>query len=158
MMPNIARYIPIPLFLACVMPLQLVAAEASHDCAMVADPAARLACYDKAFPPTPVVNEVAAKKAVNEFGLDKQPTPLLNPGQTLEEADPEHIVSRVAKVEYNGSKRTVTLENGQVWAVAKATSSGHMVNGDAVTVRKGALGSYQIVTPSGVSIRVLRVR
>lgn len=157
-MPNAARYLPFPLFLACVIPLQLAAAEASHDCAAVADPAARLACYDKAFPPTPIAHEVAAKKAVEQFGLDKPTTPLLNPGQTLEEADPERIASRVAKVEYNGSKRTVTLENGQVWTLAEATSSGHMSSGDAVTLRKGALGSFQMVTPNGVSLRVRRVR
>lgn len=157
-MPNIARYITFPLFLACTMPLQIAAAEASHACAAVADPAARLTCYDKVFPPTPIVHEVAAKKAVDEFGLDKQPTQLLNPGQTLEEADPERIASRVVKVEYGTGKRTIVLENGQVWTVTEATSSGHMTKGDAVTVRKGALGSYQMVTPAGVDVRVRRVR
>lgn len=137
----------------------LVAAEASHPCAPVVDPAARLACYDKAFPPPAAVYEAAAEKAVEEFGLETKPEKFANPGQSRGEVDPDRIEARVSKVEYGrGGSRTFRLENGQAWQLTEASSGGHVAEGDSVIVRKGFVGSYQLVTPSGVMLRVRRVR
>ncbi|MFT4256730.1 MAG: hypothetical protein QM599_07225 [Pseudoxanthomonas sp.] len=157
-MSDTVRRLPLPWLLLAAAPTAFAAAEAAHPCATVADPAARLACYDKAFPPPPAVHEAATKKAVQEFGLEKQAAPLFNPGQTREDADPERIESRVAKVDYAGGTRTISLENGQVWTLAEANSRGPLKAGDAVHVRKGLLGSYLLVTPAGVGLRVRRVR
>lgn len=139
--------------------LPLAAQPATHDCAGVAAPSARLACYDKAFPPLPEVIEAAVEKAQADFGLDNQREPLRSPGQTAEQADPERIESRVVKVDYgSGGQRIFVLENGQVWAQTEARSSGHLQSGDPVQVRKAMLGGYHLVMPNGVSVRVRRTR
>jgi len=139
--------------------LPLAAQPTTHACAGVADPAARLACYDRAFPPPPEVIEAAVEKAQADFGLEKPRESLLGPGQTVEQANPERIESRVAKVDYgSGGQRIFALENGQVWTQTEARSTGHLQPGDAVQVRKAMLGGYHLVMPNGVSLRVRRTR
>lgn len=150
----------------CVLPvflwlfaLPLAAQPAGHPCANVVDPAARLACYDEAFPLPQEVIEAAVAKAQADFGLDGQDEPLLSPGQSAEQANPERIESRVVKVDDGrGMERIVTLENGQVWSQTGARSSGHLQAGDVVQVRKATLGGYHLVMPNGVSVRVRRTR
>lgn len=130
----------------------------SHPCAAVVKPAERLACYDKAYPPPPAVYEAAASKAVDEFGLAKMEAPLRNP-EAGPGADPARIEGKVVRVDHGaGGARTITLDGGQVWMLTEATSRGHMVEGDVVAVRKGALGNYLMLTPAGVSLRVRRIR
>lgn len=137
----------------------LAAQPILHACASMAEPAARLACYDKAFPPPPAVHAAAAERAQADFGLAKPHEPLLNPGQTHEQAAPERIESRVVKVEYGrAGQRSFTLENGQVWTQAESRSSGHVQAGDNVQLRKGLMGSYVLVTPAGVRLGVRRMR
>ncbi len=137
----------------------LAAQPVLHTCASVAEPAARLACYDKAFPPPPAVHAAAAEKAQADFGLNKSREPLLNPGQTPEEAAPERIDSRVTKVEYGrGGQRSFTLESGQIWTQAESRSSGHVQAGESVQLRKGLMGRYMLVTPAGVRLGVRRTR
>lgn len=147
------------LLLLWLAALPLAAQQPTHDCAGVAEPAARLACYDRAFPPPPEVNEVAAAKAQGEFGLDKPRESLRNPGQTVEQADPDRIESRVVKVDYaHNGQRSFSLENGQVWRQTESRSTGHVRAGDTVQVRKALLGSYMLMTPDGVGLRVSRAR
>lgn len=138
----------------------LLAQEANHACASVGEPAARLACYDKAFPPPPEVIEAAAAKAQADFGLgESRGSSLRNPGQTAEQAEPERIESRVVKVDYVGSaQRSFTLENGQVWTQTESRSGGHVQAGATVQVRKVILGGYQLILPNGVALRVRRTR
>lgn len=136
----------------------VAAHQATHACASVAEPASRLACYDAAFPPAPEVLEAAEELVQADFGLNKRREPLRNPGQTVEQADPEHIESRVTKVDYGSSGRSFHLENGQIWSQTESRSGGHVKSGDTVQVRKGLLGSYMLVTAKGVSLRVRRAR
>ena len=144
--------------LLCLFALPLSAqGTGSHACASVAGAAARLACYDKAFPPPVEVIEAETEKAEAEFGLNRPRDTLLNPGQTLEQADPERIESRVTSVT-QGGQRSFHLENGQVWTQTDARSIGHVKVGDVVQVRRAVLGGYQLVMPNGVSLRVRRAR
>lgn len=137
----------------------LAAQQATHSCANVAEPAARLACYDRAFPPPPEVIEAATEKAQADFGLDKPRGSLRNPGQTDEQADPERIESRVAKVGHvREGQRIFTLENGQVWTQTDSRGGGHVQAGDVVQVRKGILSGYLLAMPNGVAVRVRRTR
>ena len=139
--------------------LPLAAQQPGHACAGLAAPAARLACYDKAFPPPPEVNEVAAARAQGAFGLDRPRESLRNPGQTAEQADPERIESRVLKVDYaHNGQRSFSLANGHVWRQTESRSTGHVRVGDIVKVRKATLGSYMLMTPDGVGLRVSRAR
>ncbi len=137
--------------------LPLAAQETSHACASVAQPAARLACYDKAFPPSREVIEAASEKAQADFGLKQSPESLGNPGQAAGQADPERIESRVIKVDHGG-QRSFHLENGQVWTQTEARSAGHVQAGDVVQVRKAILSGYHLVMPNGVIVRVRRTR
>lgn len=147
--------------LVILLPLSTIASATdmpSHPCSKVVEPVERLSCYDKAFPPPPAVHEAMAGKAVRDFGLDKQAAPVRNSG-SVESVDPDRIESKVIKVVYGpGGGRTVTLDNGQVWALTESTSRGHMTEGERVSVRKGALGSFMLVTQAGVGLRVRRVR
>lgn len=147
----------LPMFL-WLLALPVAAQQASHACANVGEPAARLACYDQAFPPPPEVIEAATEQAQADFGFNKPRDTLLNPGQAVEQADPERIESRVAKVAHNNGQRVFTLENGQVWTQAESRSSGHVQAGEVVQVRKGMLGTYMLVMPNGVTLRVRRTR
>lgn len=139
--------------------LPLAAQQPTHPCAGVVEPAARLACYDGAFPPPPEVGEAAAQRAHADFGLVRQHDSLRNPGQMTGQSDPERIESRVAKVNHaSGGQRGFHLENGQVWTQTESSSLGHVRAGDLVQVRKGLVGGYQLVTLGGVALRVRRAR
>jgi hypothetical protein len=145
------------LLLALALPV--AAQPAGHACAGVANPAERLACYDRAFPPSPEVIEAASEQAQAEFGLDKPKDALRNPGQTPGQVDPDRIDSRVTGVSRGGDgQRVFTLENGQVWIQTDVRGSGHVQAGDTVQVRKAILGGYQLVMQNGVSVRVRRTR
>ena len=55
-------------------------------------------------------------------------------------------------------KFVVTLDNTQVWAQSEFNSQADVQVGDAITVRRGALGSYLLVTKAGLGTRVMRVK
>lgn len=145
--------------LSCLaLPVLAFAADPGHPCASVADPAARLACYDEAFPPAPEVREAAVDQAREDFGLKREAPALANPGQPASELDPDRIESRVSKVVYHNGGRTISLENGQSWRLTEATSRGHVNEGEVVVVRKGLMGNFMLVTAAGAGLRVRRVR
>jgi hypothetical protein len=104
------------------------------------------------------VEAAAARRGVDEFGMQRPTTPLAAVGAAPGEADPERIEGLIATVVHASGGRTVTLENGQVWMVTEATSRGPTREGDEVMVRKGVMGNYVLVTASGVGLRVRRVR
>ncbi|MCD9031704.1 type VI secretion protein [Luteimonas sp. Y-2-2-4F] len=140
---------------ACAIPIAMAAEPASHACAERARPAERLACYDRAFPPSEATRRAAAELAREDFGLSDRPA---LPAAGAEPA-PDRIEARVTRVAYaDGGRRVLTLDNGQAWASTEGGSRGHVAEGDTVSVRAGALGSYLLRTPAGVSLRVRRVR
>lgn len=129
---------------------------AAHPCADVPLAAERLACYDKAFPPTPAVLQAEAARGVRDFGLQAAPIPR-NPPDV--EADPDAVEGRVTAVsQHSSGQRVVRLDSGQQWLLTEGGSRGPLADGDTVTVRKAALGSYMLVTPAGVTLRARRVR
>jgi hypothetical protein len=137
----------------------LAAAEPSHPCARVADPAQRLACYDKAYPLAPGVLEQARQLARAAFGLERGKDVPRNPGQSQEEADPDRVQGKVARVSHgNAGQRVITLDGGQTWITTEATTGAQMRPGDTVTLRKGLMGNYLLTTQGGGVVRVKRVR
>lgn len=151
------------LLFATVVPCLLIAgvaaatATATHRCSTVAEPQARLACYDAEFPPMDDGGraagvEVGQQKAHEEFGLnrsqlrERQPEPLRQPLPKRLEA----VVTRV-------SERVVTLDNGQVWLLTEAISKGHLEAGDAVSIKSAAMGTFLLITPARAALRVRRV-
>lgn len=134
--------------------------EAPHPCARVSAPAERLACYDKAFPLPGEVVAAAAQQAQAGFGLTRgHGRKVTGGGGGIAQVAPDRIESRVVSVAHGGGgQRRFELDNGQVWMQADANSNGHVRSGDVVQLRNGALGSHQLRTPSGVMVRVRRVR
>lgn len=135
----------------------------SHPCAAVEDAAERLACYDSAFPrpadgpAQPVTDAATRVDALREFGLSKEQLRQREP-ERMREITPERIEARVASVTHRRTReRVVTLDNGQVWLLTEVTSKGQLAAGDAVVVRRAALGSYMLVTPGRVHLRARRV-
>lgn len=136
-----------------LIPVAAAAQPASHECAVVPDASARLACYDHAFPPPVETLQAASEKAQADFGLDAaEQGPSLGPPQ------PERIQGAVAKVDQGRGVRVFTLDNGQVWTQTDPRTVGHVSPGDVVQVRKAILGGYTLVMPNGVSVRVRRTR
>lgn len=142
-----------------------IAAETgeTHACASVAEASARLACYDEAFPPAAGATTLAdvearRQRAMEEFGLNRQQVIERLPEQ-LREAEPDRIEGTVKGVVVRASgERVVTLENGQVWVLTQVTSRGRLAAGDRVTIREAALGSYMLVTSTGVALRAKRLQ
>jgi len=135
-----------------------VAQEPSHACAGVAEPTERLACYDAAFPPLsdPEALARAREKAVAEFGLSTDQLRERDPSRGRDE--PSRIEAAVAGLGQRADGlRVVTLDNGQVWVLTKVTSKGPLNVGDRVKIRAAALGTYMLVTPGGVPLRVRRM-
>jgi len=162
--------------------------EGTHHCAAVASDAARLACYDQAFgragsnatpgapaapaaqatsptaapaavaPVAAVPSAAAVAQAREEFGLSEAAKRARDP-ERAREMMPESIVAVVAKVVRRPTGESiVTLENAQVWEQAEPGTTMLLKAGDSVTIRKAALGSYVLVTPSRAAVRVRRVR
>lgn len=122
-------------------------------CRPLADAAARLACYDA------VADGLVAHKAeapTQSFGLPAE-TVLK---QVLPAAAPvDEIRAHVRAVRGGQSGRLVfDLDNGQVWEQLMATPDALVEAGQAVTVRSGALGSFQMTTASGRTYKVRRLR
>lgn len=132
--------------------------SAEHPCAEVPDPEQRLACYDRAFPPSESVREAARQRVLDRFGRQEPPPPMRDPAAPPQADEADRITSTITRVVHANGGRTITLDNGQIWTLTEATMRGPTNEGDEVTVRKGAMGSYILVTAAGVGLRVKRVR
>lgn len=167
--------------LLCSGPLATAhARQGAHPCASVDDDAARLECYDEAFgrpdspapaaataSATPVTAPVTtaaaappapAAKGRDEFGLTEAQIRARDP-EKAQEAMPSSITGKVTQV---GARPTgelvVTLDNEQVWVQIDTGSPVRLEVGDHVTIRKASLGSFLMITPSRVAVRVRRYR
>jgi len=100
-----------------------------------------------------------ATRAVDEFGLTEAAKRKRDP-EKAKETMPESISATVASVSFRPTGEVVVkLDNGQVWEQAEiVTTKVRLKAGDVVTIRKAALGSYTLLTPSRMVIRVRRVR
>lgn len=130
----------------------------SHPCSEVPDPTERLACFDEAFPPTPEAVEVREEVAREQFGLSEEELRKRNPDRVTDTA-PGHIQAAVTDVSYRRSgERLITLDNGQMWLETASARHGVVSEGDAVEIRRAVGGSYRLVTPARVGLRVRRVK
>lgn len=135
----------------------------SHRCASVKDPAARLTCYDKAFPPaadarTGVDIQADKEKALRDFGLNKAQLRVRDP-EGMREVSPGQIEATVTRISARSTgERVLTLDSGQVWLLTEVTSRGHLRVGDRVVVREAALGSFMVLTPKRVPLRARRIQ
>ena len=130
------------------------AAEPGHPCASIRDDADRLACYDRAFG-SPARPEAAPE---TKFGYTEQEAKR-QAGEPREPDGPRSISATVTSLDRSrDGKFVVTLDNAQVWSQSEYNSQADVAIGDTVTVRRGALGSYLLVTKAGIGTRVRRVK
>jgi hypothetical protein len=143
--------------------LALIAATpalASHPCARIAEPARRLACFDQHYPvaapvaaqpgPAAVASLPAPAASAARFGLlpsaDERPRELESISAVVREID-----------SLRHRERVFVLDNGQRWAERVAESSGTVNPGDRISIVRGSFGSFMLVTPAGVGLRVRRL-
>ena len=129
-----------------------VASGAASAAAVAVRPASAPATASAA-PDTPILVDPVA-----EFGLSETQKRAQDP-ERAKDASPDSITGTVAQV---GRQPTgglvVTLENGQVWVQAETLSKARIAAGDEVTIRKATMGSYMLVAPNKVAMRVRRAR
>lgn len=132
----------------------------THPCAAMQDAVERLDCYDQAFErPDSDETHPAAVKVAEDFGFSEVEKRARDPDHGKRDAA-DQMEAIVAEVGYmqGTRKMIVTLDNGQIWLQSEALTSGRLRAGDRVTIRKAALGSYQLLTPGRIAVRVRRLR
>lgn len=123
----------------------------THPCAAIAEDSKRLACYDQAFVPS---NPQGAPASERNFGLSKAQLSVREP----DAVGPQELSETVSKIATRQDrKRVVTLSNGQRWLLTEVNLLGRIDVGESVTIRKAALGSYKLITQSGIGLRAKRV-
>ena len=129
-------------------------------CAAIAGADQRLACYDtlarRALPPPPLpaaapatapaAAQTAAPVAASSAAANPAPANFgMSPHEQTAPDQPQAIKARVTQIttdrQYNVH---VTLDNGQVWTFNASDSP--LRAGDAVTIKRSALGSYLLAT------------
>lgn len=153
-------------------------------CSEVKDTRARLACFDReiaplaaertanAAPPAARAPVPAPPPPVARTSPTPAPAPAAAPSlgkeQLKGEARPaakeeEQVlhasITSIQKV--NSGAWLVALDNGQAWRHEDETQGAYLKSGEAVTIRKGSLGSYRLSRDAGSDknwIRVTRVR
>lgn len=128
-------------------------------CAGIAAADERLACYDALAKPRPSRPQTdpadAARREsggtdVKGFGLSKRQLPVTPEG-------PQLIKALVTQVSVNRLGNVfLSLDNGQSWTFHDPDAL--LRSGDAVTIRRAALGSFLMTTPSRHTYRVQRTK
>lgn len=99
----------------------------------------------------------APKNPRDDFGMTEAAKQARNP----EAADrpPASISGKVKSVTHRSTGEfVVTLDDGQVWTQLDSYPVVRLAPGDMVTIKKASLGSYLLVTPTKIAIRVRRTK
>ena len=152
-------------------------------CRTVADPAARLACFDReaarllpapaatATAPAPVSAPAPAASATSaapaaipasntkeNFGLSEGAVAKKEVDSGARPKELSSIDAHIVAVSVTGvGLTTFTLDNGQVWRQLSAEGDLLAKPGDPVTVSRGAFRSYWLQTKSGRGCKVTRI-
>jgi hypothetical protein len=152
-----------PLFGAVALSIlahPVLAQSDSHPCAQILPPGERLACYDQAFgaPAAEAQSVATTEKARELFGLSGKETQARLPEQ-MRTPTVDEIEGTITRISIDGrGGRVLTLDNGQVWQITEITRRGPTAVGDVIQVRKGALGSHNLVTAAGIGLKARRVK
>lgn len=139
----INRYIFTGLLLA--VSTVAISKEPAENCAEIAAPVDRLACFDKIFPPI-----VKGDVATVGFGLSTKKD---------DKSEPLKVEAKVAAYStMRDGKRIITLDNGHVWQETESKPMVIIKKDMAVIVREAALGTFMLVINGKVAIRVKRVK
>ncbi len=147
-----------------------------YACAGVQDAQERLACYDAAVAALQAADAGGDFAAVDRaqvetlereaFGFSLPTLPRLfrrDEAASAEEAverpaaSPDSLQATVARVQRRGSGRTAfILDNGQVWTQIESERADNVREGDAITIRRNAMGGYILSPERGAAHRVRR--
>jgi hypothetical protein len=139
-------------------------AMASHPCARIAEPAQRLACFDRHYPAAPAA-QAGPKPAAAATPIAALPTPAaasatrfgLPPSADERARELDSISAVVREIgSLRHGERVFVRDNGQRWA-ERVAESRPLNPGDRITVTRGSFGSFLLVTPAGVGLRVRRL-
>jgi hypothetical protein len=140
--------------------------DPARGCAEIANDTHRLACYDRLFVPTTssepakssstapaaaTESTVVGSDALRDFGLSEAQRPAKTTA-----ADSITVTIQSIDRRPTGEQVFKTTE-GQVWVELEPSSRVRVQPGQTVTIRKAALGSYMLVTPTKVGAKVRRV-
>lgn len=159
--------------------------DSPQQCAAIGNDLERLACYDRIFrapagtsPATAAAATTAVAAAAttavapaattavapavaappDDFGLTEAAKRARDPQRAKEEMS-ESITGTVAAVGRRpAGELVVTLDNGQVWTQVEVDQRARVAAGDTVTIKRGALSSYLLVTASRYATRVRRAK
>ena len=137
-------------------------------CRTVADPAARLACFDRESArllPAPAATATSAAPAAipasntkENFGLSEGAVAKKEVDSGARPKELSSIDAHIVAVSVTGvGLTTFTLDNGQVWRQLSAEGDLLAKPGDPVTVSRGAFRSYWLQTKSGRGCKVTRI-
>ncbi|QJE74050.1 hypothetical protein HHL28_13955 [Aerophototrophica crusticola] len=119
-------------------------------CLDLADPAARLACYDRAVPALRTAPASPAAAPIQPTGPTLSPEQQFGlPAAELRKQQPggsvEAITAKVVSLREQAPGRYVaSLDNGQVWMI-KETGRIRLSAGETVEVRRGTVSGFVIV-------------
>ena len=143
-----------PVLLLFISGVALADDAALLRCRGIAEPTARLACYD-ALALTPsdsrkTGQDEAAKR--QQFGLEDQASAGITPLEGVESSIAGHFEG------WRGNTR-FQLANGQVWQVSDGSSGFHNIDNPKVRIRRGALGAFYLeIEGTNRSPRVKRLQ
>lgn len=117
----------------------------------------RLACFDRGIAALIDASPAAMPSAETSFGLlASAPAPqAVAAAESREEL--KSLRARVTALEGGDGAQVLSLDNGQTW---QQLSGGLLLLkvGDEVTIHRAALGSFQMLVPSGRNGKVKRLR
>jgi len=136
-------------------------------CRAIAADFERLACYDRAAQSVTkaqetgeviIIDKQTARAARRQaFGLELPSLSILDKGADKAETEKLQAIVKSARVDAE-QRLVVTLEDGAVWRQIDDAMLGKPPKaGDAIEVRKAAMGSYMMKIGSQPAIRVRRI-
>ena len=144
-------------------------ADSLDDCADVADPTARLACYDAAAGRAPTPHEPApvVRTAPTPSATARTPAPSADAEseatfgvQATEPPMPKRIETRLTRHAVNGfGKWTFWLENGQIWKQTDTKPLRIVKSKEPdVLITKHVLGSYKLKLAGNRAVSAKRIQ
>jgi hypothetical protein len=139
---------------------------ALRSCAKIDDDTARLACFDREIARVSVADPPGKESAPvslspeERLGLSEQRVQRLESKGAAQPQAISELQAHILSLSVGNDGRDVfALDNGQTWQQTETQLSFSARPGDAVTIKKGALGSFWLSkSPGQQSTRVKRLR
>jgi hypothetical protein len=137
-------------------------------CADLKDAQQRLECYDRGIAPLKNDHAAAAPATPAPAAARKLPAPGSlgeeqlradrRPANPDRPSEPQALHARIATLSKAGYSYLVGLDNGQVWYHENLREGAFLKEGEAVTIEKGALGSYRLIRDDDRKNNWIRVK